>query len=427
VPQGIAVLFVDVDRFKLLNASVGHAAGDRVLVEIGERLVHVVRPEDTIARFGGDEFVLLCEGLVSTEQAEVIAQRISNCLADPFRIGEIEVTLTVSVGIAMNRDGLTAEDIIRDADAAMTRAKETGKARYEFSDDRMHARANDRLEIESDLRRALERNEFTLHYQPIVDLQHGQIVAAEALLRWNHPTKGEQQPGEFVPVAEETGLINSIGRWVLMQACRQAAEWTAQGHPLSVSVNLSARQLARPGLEAIVANALNDAQLDPSRLCLEITESTLMDEGAPVYEVLRQLKGLGVSLSVDDFGTGYSSLAYLQRFPMDQLKIDRAFVEDLGLGSARSALVGAIVQMGRALEIEVVAEGVENVAQLGDLQRLGCLRAQGFVFAYPMPAEALTQILDEPILPQSPKRTVKMGVVRRAEQPARGASKTQAL
>jgi diguanylate cyclase (GGDEF)-like protein len=384
----VAVLFCDLDRFKVVHASLGHDAGDRLLVDVASRIGHALRPADTVARFGGDEFTILCEDIAGEIEAATIAQRIVDVFRDPFLLEDGEVFLATSVGIAIARGADDrAQDLIRDADAAMYRAKERGKGRYEIFDEAMRADAVARLETESALRRALERGELLLHYQPAVDLATGAIRGLEALVRWQHPTRGLLAPAAFLPLAEETGLIVPIGEWVLREACTEAARWP---EGLALSVNLSARQLAQPDLVATVRRALAETGTDPAMLCLEITESAVMESGAATTAQLRALKSLGVRLAIDDFGTGFSSLAHLRRFPVDMLKIDGTFVAGLGREPQDASIAAAVISLAHALGLSTVAEGVETEQQLDVLRRLGCDLGQGHLFARPQPAaEAL--------------------------------------
>jgi diguanylate cyclase (GGDEF)-like protein/PAS domain S-box-containing protein len=384
----VAVLFGDLDRFKIVNDSLGHDAGDRLLVDVAKRIAAALRPADTVARFGGDEFTILCEDIAGEIEAATIAQRIVDVFREPFVLEDGEVFLAISLGIAIARgDDDRAADLIRDADAAMYRAKERGKGRYEIFDEAMRADAVARLETESALRRALDRNELRLHYQPEIDLATGAIAGYEALVRWEHPVRGLLGPGAFLPLAEETGLIVGIGEWVLREACTDARRWT---QPLTLSVNVSARQLAQHDLVAMVRRALSETGTDPSTVCLEITESAVMESGAATTAQLRALKSLGVRLAIDDFGTGFSSLAHLRRFPVDVLKIDGTFVSGLGDQPQDASIAAAVISLAHALGLTTVAEGVETDEQVTILRRLGCDRGQGHLFAPPLPlAEAL--------------------------------------
>jgi len=393
----VAVLFLDLDHFKVVNDSLGHSLGDRLLVGIAERLTVALRPGDTVARFGGDEFVILCEDLVDDAEAILIAERIDEALSGPFTIDDTEVFMGVSIGIALpdGRD-TEAETLIRDADAAMYRAKDRGRARWELFDNAMRASAVDRLDIENALRRALERRELRIFYQPIIDLHDGTIDGVEALLRWEHSERGLLPPLDFITVAEETGLIVPIGSWVLDQACRQVQRWQSVSNnprPLRLSVNISGRQLGHPRLVEDVAAVLADTGINPAHVELEITESVLMDDVDMSAETLGRLHQLGIKLAVDDFGTGYSSLSYLRRFPVDLLKVDRSFVDGLGEDPSDSAIVTAIITLAHALGLSAVAEGVESPLQLAELRRLGCDRAQGYFMARPAGGHEIGELL----------------------------------
>jgi diguanylate cyclase (GGDEF)-like protein len=391
-----AVLLLDLDHFKVVNESQGHAAGDRLLVAVAERLRSSVRPSDTVARFGGDEFVVVCEDMVSEWEATLVGQRLSATLEDPFLVDGHEHFMTASIGVVLADPDDAPEAVLRDADSAMYEAKHRGRARTELFDERLRARAAARMETESALRRALDRGEFILVYQPIVLLSEGRMVGAEALLRWQHPERGTITPDQFIPVAEETGLIVPIGAWVLEEACRQSRRWreAAPGRPpLAVSVNLSARQLVSPGFLDVVARALSDNAVDPSTFHLEITESVLMGDADFYVETLTALKALGVRLAIDDFGTGYSSLSYLRRFPIDKIKVDRSFVSDLDGGGGEWSIVAAVIAMAQALGRVALAEGVETPEQLSGLRALGCDFAQGYHFSRPLPPEDLDRLL----------------------------------
>ncbi len=391
-----AVLFLDLDRFKLVNDSLGHHVGDELLAAAAPRLKQAVRASDTVARFGGDEFGILLEDIADEHAAIEMAERIAAVFTRPFILAGSEVFVTTSIGIAIARGGELAPELIRDADAAMYRAKERGSARYELFDEALRDRAMIRLRIENDLRRALERDELELVYQPLVALGTGEIVAAEALLRWNHPQRGLIGPSEFIPVAEEDGLIGPIGRWVLERACRQAASWhrmRPDSAPVGISVNLSAVQVTKRGLPEAVSEVLDLSGLDPASLNLEITESVILKDAEATNQAMRELKAVGAQIVLDDFGTGYSSLNYLTRLPIDALKIDRSFVDGLGSRPRDTAVTEAIVAMSRALSLQVVGEGVETAVQAEELAKLGCHLAQGFYFSHPVPARELSAML----------------------------------
>jgi diguanylate cyclase (GGDEF)-like protein len=394
--SSVAVLFLDLDRFKLINDSLGHEAGDRVLIDVGARLQQALRPGDTVARFGGDEFTALCEDVPSERAVLMIAERMAEAVGMPFALGDGdgETFLTASIGIAMAdgsaHDEGVAESLVRDADAAMYRAKERGKSRVELFDERLRERAVRRLSIESALYRAIERQELRLHYQPQIDLRSGRIVSWEALVRWEHPDRGLLAPAEFVHVAEETGLIVTLGTWVLEEACRQAERWTSLPGAVAdptMAVNLSARQLSQPELLDQVARALAGAGLDPQRLCLEVTESVVMEDAGGAEATLTALREMGVQLAIDDFGSGYSALSSLKRFHVDVLKVDRAFVAELGRDSTDGPIMAAIIDLTHALGLRAVGEGVERADQLAVLRALGCDVGQGFYFGRPQPPE----------------------------------------
>ncbi|HEY3238272.1 MAG TPA: EAL domain-containing protein [Acidimicrobiia bacterium] len=390
------VLFLDLDGFKTVNDSLGHSVGDKLLMAVGERLAGCLRPTDTIARLGGDEFAVLLED-TGTEAATLIAERLSRGLAAPFGVGGREVQARASIGIATGAPGKRAADeLLRDADLAMYMAKRQGKGGHAVFEAAMHTAVLERLELEADLSRALAGGEIVVYYQPIVRLADASLVGMEALVRWNRPGHGLVPPAGFIPAAEETGLILEIGRWVLEEACRQVAAWQADhavSPPLQLSVNLSARQLQEPGLVAEVEEALRQSGLDPNRLVLEITESMLVKEPETAAERLRSLKRLGLRLAIDDFGTGYSSLNYLRRFPVDVLKIDRAFVGAIAGGPEDAALAHAIVRLAHTLELGTVAEGIETGEQLAELRKLGCELGQGYLFARPLPSDAMAELL----------------------------------
>jgi diguanylate cyclase (GGDEF)-like protein len=388
-----AVLFLDIDRFKLVNDSLGHAAGDELLREVGARLVASIRPGDTTARFGGDEFAVLLEDIEGREAAERVANRILGALRAPLSVAGRDVFVTASIGIAMA--AACADDMIRNADLAMYRAKAEGKGRCATFEPAMHAAVVERMELEGELQSVIERDELVLHYQPIVALDSQEIIGVEALVRWRHPTRGLVFPNTFIPLAEETQLMPDLGRWILTEACREVAGWRSR-RPLRLAVNLSAVELQSPDvLAGDVAAALARSGLAPDALVLEITETALMRDVTDSISCLRALKELGVLLAVDDFGTGYSSLDYLRRFPIDILKIDKAFVDDLVDGDCK--LAQAMIDLGASFDLEVIAEGIEHDSQRTRLLGLGCRFGQGYHFSRPVPADELMALLAAPV------------------------------
>ena len=393
----MAVVFIDVDRFKVVNDSLGHESGDWLLQQIGARLAQAVRATDSVARFGGDEFVILFDGVADEHMAMKLTDRVRRELIRPFSLeGEDDFFATVSLGVALSSTTSGAAELVRDADAAMYRAKATGGARSELFDSQLRAEAVERLHTERALRRGIDHGELRLHYQPIWDLATRQVEAVEALVRWERPGHGLVAPGAFVGVAEECGLIGPIGEWVLREACRQAAVWREQlgeAAPLPVHVNVSARELEQADLPGVVATALREAGLDPTDLVLEITESGLLERTERPASVLRAIKETGVRIALDDFGTGYSSLSYLERFPIDELKLDREFVARLDGSGEEPVIVGAILAMAHALGLVVVAEGIETEAQATVLRELGCERAQGYALARPAAPEAIAALV----------------------------------
>jgi len=416
--QLFAVLFLDLDGFKMINDSMGHQIGDQLLLGVASRLEKCLRSSDTVARLGetftvarlgGDEFTVLLDDIKDPSDAKRAADRMMKALAPPFILGGKEVFTSVSIGIALSNSAYEQpEDILRDADTAMYRAKSQGKARYEVFDADMRASVMARLQLETDLRHALERGEFRNFYQPIVALVSGEIAGFEALLRWQHPTRGLLGPIEFIPVAEETGLIRELGWWNLREACRQISEWRAgvDAHAhLTMSVNLSAKQFLQPNLVEDIRKLLVELALPPKALKLEITESTVMADPTAAVEMLQQIKSLGIDLAIDDFGTGYSSLSYLHRFPLDTLKIDRSFISGMGDDEEGMEIARTILPMANNLQLDVVAEGVETIQQVAFLKKLQCKYGQGYYFSRPLSAEGTTALLAEDLAWQAPVQT----------------------
>jgi len=403
-----AVLFLDLDGFKMINDSLGHLIGDQLLVGVAARLEKCLRSSDTVARLGetftvarlgGDEFTILLDDIKEPADANRAAERLMKALAPPFVLAGKEIFTSISIGIAMSNTAYEEpEDLLRDADTAMYRAKSLGKARFEVFDADMRASVMARLQLETDMRRALERHEFRNVYQPIVALESGRIVGFEALMRWQHPTRGMIGPEEFIFVAEETGLIRDLGWWSLREACRQMSTWRTRSKAyldLTMSVNVSAKQLLQPHLVDEMSKLLRETALPPEALKLEITESAVMADPAAAAEMLQQIKSLGVRLAIDDFGTGYSSLSYLHRFPLDTLKIDRSFISGAADGSDGMEIARTIMPMAKNLRLDVVAEGVETIEQVGLLRRLQCKYAQGYYFSKPLAPEEVPPLLAE--------------------------------
>ncbi len=394
--QACAVLFLDLDRFKVVNDSMGHDVGDRLLVEAGQRLRALLRPSDTVARFGGDEFMVLCDDIGDEADAIVVAERIAGSLAEPFYLDGHQLHVGASIGIAVAADrSRPAEAIVRDADQTMYVAKRRG-TRWELFHPDQEVVSASRPDLEGELRHALERDEFRLFYQPEIDVHGGGVVAVEALLRWHHPERGLLGPGEFIPFAEQSGLIVPIGEWVLGESCRQLARWRetgACGPHLSANVNLSARQLLDADLTATVRRALEESGIEAGALCLELTETSFVDDLETSVAALAALRELGVSLSLDDFGTGYSSLSVLDQYPLDKLKIDRSFVARLDSGERARRLFTAVVGVAQALGLHSVAEGIETREQLDSIIDMGCDSAQGFFLARPHEPELIEPLL----------------------------------
>ena len=390
----LGVMFIDLDGFKPINDGLGHDVGDLLLKALGRRLQEGLRASDTAARFGGDEFMVLCEDVADEQHVISIAERLQAAVAEPFRIAGHDLAVSSSMGIVVSTGHEeSADSLIRNADAAMYRAKRQGVS-YEMFDDGMRSRVRARARTESDLHRAIEEREFRLLYQPQVDLRSGRVVGLEALLRWDHPERGVVEPAEFLWLAEETGMITKIGEWALRQSCLHARAWGARnGSPLRVSVNLSARQHRDPDLVDLVERILTETRTDPATLCLEITENVLVNDADAAAQTLHALKGLGVRLSIDEFGTGHSSLGSLKRFPLDMLKVDRSFVSGLGTDTEDAAIVTAIINLAHSLGLQTVADGVETKEQVDELRALGCDVGQGFYFARPRPSDAIAELL----------------------------------
>jgi predicted signal transduction protein with EAL and GGDEF domain len=405
----LALLFLDLDNFKRINDTLEHRIGDLLLKGVADRLSCYVRSADTIARqggnalantvarLGGDEFTVLLTEIYSMRDAAKVAQRILATLSEPFRLDGHEVYMTASIGIALYpADGADINMLIKNADTAMYHAKENGRNNFQFYKESMNATALERLQLESSLRKAIERNEFVLHYQPMVDIESNCIVSTEALIRWEHPEKGIIQPMDFIPLAEETGLILSIGEWVLNTACMQNMTWQQLGNynkPVAVSLNLSGHQFRQVNLIGIIEKVLADTHLPPDFLELEITESVIMSNADATISTLNKLKDMGVRLSIDDFGTGYSSFSYLKRFPIDNIKIDRSFIRDITASSEDATIVKAIIAMAHELKLKVIAEGVETEEQSQLLREMGCDEMQGYLFSRPVAPERITEML----------------------------------
>jgi diguanylate cyclase (GGDEF)-like protein/PAS domain S-box-containing protein len=400
----VGVLFMDLDGFKTINDSLGHQAGDRLLVTVAERLRKRLRNEDVLARFGGDEFAVLLEDTAGTSEAIRVAQRIAEDLREPFTVDDFQVSVSTSIGITLGTAQANddPERMLRDADVAMYRAKEQGPGRYAVFDPAMQARAQERLELEAELRRALEQGEFVLYYQPEVSLHDGKMVGFEALLRWQHPERGLLDPSAFVPIAEETDLIAPIGRWVLEEACQQAKRWEEErplASPMTMEINLSSKQLRRQGLVRTVEEALARADLEAHTLALDMTETVLIRTSEDNTQALDALKEMGVRLGLDDFGTGYSSLSYLKRLPVDRVKVDKSFVKGLGENATDTALVRMIIDLCHTLGVEVLAEGIETSEQAVLLRDMECDLGQGYYFARPLRGEELVERLPKAFLP----------------------------
>jgi diguanylate cyclase (GGDEF)-like protein len=400
---GTAVLLIDLDRFKMVNDSLGHAAGDVLLQGVADRLRACLRDGDVAARLGGDEFAALLPGVADAEEAVPVAARLLEELREPFKLNGTEAYVSASIGIAFSRPGEHgAQELMVDADLAMYQAKKHGKDKYEMFEPTMRTEFQATIDLEADLRRAVVRHEFELRYQPIVQLATGDVTGVEALIRWIHPTRGVVPPVDFIPLAEETGLIVPIGEWVLREACQRVAEWNLRRteRPLTVSVNISAVQLEQCVLPQVVQSSLDASGLPADRLILELTESLLVDHRPATLSRLKAIKALGVRLAIDDFGTGYSSLAYLRQFPVDIIKIDKSFVDDVVDEPTAAALTHGIIQLGRALQLSTIAEGIEHAGQLTSLAGGNCEMGQGYYFAEPLTQADLDDLLFAPPTPE---------------------------
>ncbi|MGE5490298.1 MAG: putative bifunctional diguanylate cyclase/phosphodiesterase, partial [Actinomycetota bacterium] len=394
----MAVMFLDLDRFKMVNDTLGHDAGDVLLREVSQRLQKCVRQDDTVARLGGDEFTVILEQIAKPEDAAIVAGKIVDAVSPPIVLGSQEAFVTPSIGITIYPlDSDNAESLLKNADTAMYRAKEQGGNGFRFFTPDMNTLATDRLEMESGLRRALERQEFVVYYQPKYDLRKRTIIGAEALIRWKHPERGLVSPGEFIPILEETGLIEPVGLWVMRTVCQQICAWRDAGMPfMTVAVNLSGRQLQRPNLATNIGNILEETGLDPRCLELEVTESMLMHDPKCAVDMLMEIRAKGVvHIDVDDFGTGYSSLSYLKRFPIDALKLDKSFVNDLPHDEDDVAISRAVIAMAHSLKLQVIAEGVENEAQLAFLRQHKCDIIQGYIISPPVPADTFAALVED--------------------------------
>jgi diguanylate cyclase (GGDEF)-like protein len=392
----VAVLFLDLDGFKHINDSLGHPIGDELLQSVARRLEDCVRGADTVSRQGGDEFIVLLSEVEQAEDAAITARRMLQTVAEAHSIDQHDLHVTTSIGVSVYPDdGLDAETLVKNADTAMYQVKENGPQSYKFFKPAMNVRAVERQSIEESLRRALERHEFALHYQPKINLRTGEITGAEALIRWTHPVRGPVAPAEFIPVAEDCGLIQPIGNWVLREACQQARAWAKAGLPLaSMAVNISAIEFRNDSFLEGVFAVLEDTGLDPRSLELELTESVLMKRAESTESVLKNLRARGVQLAVDDFGTGYSSLSYLRKFPIDSLKIDQSFVRQITATPDDTAIVSAVISMGRSLNLRIIAEGVETQQELAFLQAHQCDEAQGYYFSRPVPPQQFAKLLE---------------------------------
>ena len=408
-----AVLFLDMDRFKNINDALGHSIGDQLLKSVATRLKECVREVDTVARMGGDEFVVVLDGMAETDDILTVAQKMFHSLSQPYEVEGHNIRATPSIGISVYpEDGADRESLIMNADSAMYHTKENGRNDFKFFVSDMKAKATEKLFIESDLRKALEHGQFVLHYQPQVDIRTGHIIGAEALIRWNHPMAGLISPAKFIPIAEESGLIVPLGEWVLNEACRQNLAWQKTGlPPISIAVNLSAVQFRQQNLCQLISKVLSDTGLDPHYLELELTEGLVMSNTDSAVATLNCFKEMGVHISIDDFGTGYSSLSYLKHFPIDYLKIDQSFVRDITTNPDDAAITTAIINMAQGLNLKTIAEGVETADQLAFLRLHSCDVVQGYYFSKPVPATEFADILRMSYLSKSVAWRGKLGVL----------------
>ncbi len=391
----MAVLILDLDRFKVINDTLGHETGDQLLQSVANRLTRVIQKNDVTARIGGDEFTVILNGLNNLEEVSAIAQRILATLSKPIVIQGRELFVTTSMGISLYpTDGKDTETLIKKADIAMYRAKGLGRNNFQFYNYAMDTTSLEKLALENSLRKAIRQNQISIHYQPVLDLSQRRIVGMEALVRWQHPQYGLINPNRFIPLAEEIGLISSLGEWVLLNACKQNKQWQNAGFaPIQISVNFSARQFEHINLVNIIKNALNESELDPNYLVLEITESTLVRDIDFTVAILKELKRIGVHISIDDFGTGYSALSYLKKLPIDTIKIDESFIRDITTDPDDAAITTAIIAMAKSLNLEIIAEGVESIQQLEFLRSIGCHLIQGYISGKPAPANEITKLL----------------------------------
>ena len=391
----VALIFIDLDRFKNINDSLGHDAGDHLLIEVGKRFTDCMREGDTIARLGGDEFTIVLEDVKQIEDVSIIAHKILNTMIEPFNIDGHEIYISPSIGITLYPiDDMDENNLLKNADAAMYKAKEGGRNCFRFYTADMNEHLVEKMQLEAKLRRAIENKEFQLHYQPKFNINSNEVIGAEALLRWYSPKDGMISPAQFIPLAEETGLINSITDWVVREASKQNSSWQKQGYmPIRMAINLSPRQFNQPNIARTIFNQIICSDLAPKYIELEITEGALMEDTERSSEILNELKKRGIHISIDDFGTGYSSLSYLKKFPLDTLKIDQSFVRGVMEDPDDAAIVSAVIAMGRSLRLNVIAEGVETVQQLNFLAAKGCNEAQGYLLGKPVPAKEFTQFL----------------------------------